>query len=72
MSYESYDCTCNNTLALRRNIIDNVRVNIVFLIEIMIILNAIKSHFKGSADKRNLTLVAMSYEIYESRRRLVS
>ena len=37
-----------------------------FLIEIMFILNVIKSHFKGSYDKQNLTLVAISYEIYET------
>ena len=28
-----------------------------FLIEIMFVLKAIKSHFKGSYDKQNLTLV---------------
>ena len=43
-----------------------------FLIEILLILNAIKSHFKGSYDKQNLTLVVISYEIYETRQRLVS
>ena len=43
-----------------------------FLIEIKLILNAIKSHFKGSDDKQNLTLVVISYEIYETRRRLGS
>ena len=43
--------------------------NSEFLIEIMIILKAIKSHFKKSYDKQNLTLVVISYE---TRRRLVS
>ena len=38
-----------------------------FLIEIMFPLEAIKSHFKGSCDKQNLTLVVISYEIYETR-----
>ena len=65
---KSYDHTCTNILARRRNVIDNVHVNNTFLIEIMIILNAIKSHFKGSFDKQNLTLMVISYEIYETRR----
>ena len=43
-----------------------------FLIEIMFTLKAIKSHFKGSYDKLNLTLMVISYEIYETRQRLVS
>ena len=43
-----------------------------FLIETIFILKAIKSHFKGSCDKQNLTLVVISYENYETRRRLVS
>ena len=60
-----------NTLVHRRNVIDNVHVNNEFLIEIMIILKAIKSHFKGSYDKKNLTLVIISYEIYKSCLRLV-
>ena len=41
-----------------------------FHLELM--LKAIKSRFKGSYDKQNLTLVVISYEIYETRRRLVS
>ena len=40
---------------------------ISFLNKIMIILNAIKSHFKGSYDKQNLTLIVILYEIYETR-----
>ena len=43
-----------------------------FLLEILTILKAIKSDFEGSYDKQNLTLVVISYEIYETRRRLVS
>ena len=43
-----------------------------FLHEIMFILKAIKIHFKRSYDKQNLTLVVVSHEIYETRRRLVS
>ena len=35
-----------------------------FLIEIMFVLKPIKSHFKGSYDKQNLTQMAISYEIY--------
>ena len=67
-----YGHICNNTKAQTRNVIDNVRVNNAFLIEIMFNLKAIKSHFKGSYDKQNLTLVVISSEIYETRRRLVS
>ena len=33
---------------------------------------AIKSHCKGPYNKQNLTLVVISYEIYETHRRLVS
>ena len=43
-----------------------------FLLEILSILKAIKSDFKGCYDKQNLTLVVISYEIYETRQRLVS
>ena len=43
-----------------------------FVAEIVFVLKAIKSHFRGSYDKQNLTLVVISYEIYETRRRLVS
>ena len=43
-----------------------------FLLEILCILKAIKSDFIGPYDKQNLTLVVISYEIYETRRRLVS
>ena len=43
-----------------------------FLIEIMVKLKAIKSQFKGSYDKQNLTLVVISCEVYETRLRFVS
>ena len=43
-----------------------------FRFEIMYNLKAIKSHFKGSFDKQNLTLVVITYEIYETRQRRVS
>ena len=44
----------------------------MFSIAIMSTLKAIKSHFKQSYDKQNLILVAISYEIYETRQGLVS
>ena len=43
-----------------------------FHIEIIFILETIKSHFKRSYDKQKLTLVVISYEIYETRQRLIS
>ena len=43
-----------------------------FHIELMFILKAIKSNYKGSYDKQNLTLMVISYEIYETGQRLVS
>ena len=45
---------------------------LLFLIEIIFILKAIKSYFKGSYDKQNITLVIISHEINETRRRLTS
>ena len=42
-----------------------------FLIEIVFIFKGIKSHFKRSDDKQNLTLLVVSYEIYETLQRLV-
>ena len=50
---------------------DAFRDNVVFSIEIMSSFKAIKSHLKQSYDKQNLTLVVISYEIYETRQRLV-
>ena len=43
-----------------------------FRLEILSILKAIKSNFKGSFDKQNLSLVVISYEIYETSIRRVS
>ena len=64
---------CNNTLAHICNVIDNVCVNnLFFFLDIKFIWEAIKSHFKGSYDKQNLTLVDISYEINETRQSLVS
>ena len=37
-----------------------------FLIEIMFILKAKESHFEGSYAKQNISLVVISYEIYET------
>ena len=54
---QSYYHTRNNTLARKFNVIDIVRVNKVFLIQIMFILTAMKSHFQGSYDKQNLIVV---------------
>ena len=44
----------------------------MFSVEIMSSFKAIKTHLKLLYDKQNLTLVVISYEIYETRRRLVS
>ena len=51
---KSYDHTCNNTLARRRNVIDNVLVKMRFLLEILSILKAIISSFKGHIINRIL------------------
>ena len=59
-----------NTLARTRNVIDKSVSTMRFLIEIhvMLILKAKKkTYFKGSYDKQSLTLVVISYEIYETR-----
>ena len=72
ISSKSYDHTCENTLVRTCNVIDNVHVNNVFSYWKMLIFKAEKSHIKGSYDKHNLTLVVISYEIYETPQRLVS
>ena len=64
------DHTCNNTLARRCNVADNVHVNNAFLIEIMIIFKVINSHFKGSYDKQNPTLVVISLKFISARQRV--
>ena len=43
-----------------------------FRIEIIFILTALKSSFKGLYDKQNLTLTLISYEIYDTLQRLIS
>ena len=43
-----------------------------FLFEIKFIFKAIKYHFKGSYDTQNLSLVIISYPVYETHQRLVS
>ena len=48
--------TCNITH-------DAVRDNVMFSIEIMTTLKAIKSYLKQSYDKQNLTLEVISYEM---------
>ena len=75
MSLKSYGHTCNNTLARTRVHVTSLITSVStmhFLIEIKLIFKAMKSSFQGSYDKRNLTLVVISYEIDETRRRLVS
>ena len=59
------------TLAHTRNVIDNVHVNNEFSSRNSVRLRAIKFHFKRSYDKQDLTLVVISYEISETRQRLV-
>ena len=48
-------------LAHIRNVIDSVHVSSAFSH-----WKEIKSHFKGSYDQQNLTLVVIAYEIYET------
>ena len=72
MSYKSYDHTCNNTFRVDVTSLKTSISKMRFLLKKMITLKAIKSHFKGSYYKQNLTLVVISYEIYETGRRLVS
>ena len=61
----------NNTLARTSNVSDNVRVKSAFLIEIMFSSKAIETLLKVHYDKQNLTLVVISYDTFETRRRLV-
>ena len=42
-----------------------------FLFETMLTLKATRSHFKGPYDKLNLIFMVISYEIYETRGRLI-
>ena len=43
-----------------------------FLSEIMFFLKAIKSNVEGSHDNQNPMLMVISYEIYETRQRLIN
>ena len=72
MSYKSYDHSCNNTLARMHNVTDNVHINNAFSHRTNVHFEGNKSHFRGSYDKQNLTLVVISYKIYETCQRLVS
>ena len=66
--HKSYDHTCINTFARTHNVIDNVQDNYAFS-------HSANVHFEGdkrSYGKQNLTLVIISYKIYETRRRLLS
>ena len=65
----SHDHRCNSILSRTRDVTDNVRVNNAFPLEILFILKTMKYHLKGSYDKPNISLVVISYEIYETRRR---
>lgn len=54
MPLKSYDDTCINTLVRTPNVIDNVYVNNECSNEILLILKAINSHFKGHMINRTL------------------
>ena len=49
-----------------------VRDSILFSNEKMSTFKVIKFHLKQSYDKQNLTLMVISYEIYETHQRLIS
>ena len=59
--YENSEKFGTNKAGMGIKIIDFF--GIAFLMRIKFILNAIKSRFKGSYDKQNLTLVVISHEI---------
>ena len=61
---------CDNTFARTHNIIDNVS-RMHFFIEIMFYSECGKISYSGSHNKQNLTLMIISYEIYETRERLL-
>ena len=73
-SCHKYHGTTHGITLLRLRITSLTRSvsTVRFVIEIMLIYKAIKSHFKGSYDNQNLILVVISYKIYKTRRRLVS
>ena len=53
-------CMCNNTLACRRNVFDNVRVDNLFLFLNNDHLKAIQCHFKGSYDRHDQNVHMMN------------
>ena len=63
MSKKSFS---NNT-ALTMSVVTMSVSTTCLLIEIMFILKAIKSYFKGSYDKQKFALLVISYEINETR-----
>ena len=74
MSQKLYDHTCNNTIwRIYILSLTTFQSTIHNVIEILFILKAVKSHFKVSYDKQNLTTVVISlvydplYQIYKSR-----
>ena len=67
------NCMTSHVMTLwHLHVIGSIGVYNTSLIEILFILKTMKSHFKGSYDKQKLTLVVVSYEIYETLHRLVS
>ena len=69
------NCMTTHVITLRRKHVTPLTTSVLamcFLIEIMFLFKMTKSHFKRSYDKQNLTLMVISYEIYETRQRLVS
>ena len=58
--------TCNNTLAGNVMSLAMTVSAMHFIIEIIFILNKIKSHFKGLYDTQYLTLIVISYNVYET------
>ena len=71
VSQKSYDHTCNNTLARIRNVIANAMPTMRFLTDIIFILKALKSHFKRSYDKQNLTHAQGSFHKFHIKWSLV-
>ena len=53
------------------NVMTTFVTTMLFFVEIMSTLKAIISSFERSYDKQNITLVVISYEIYQTRQRLV-
>ena len=62
---------CINNFGGKKYRHDDVRDNNAFFVEILSSLKAIKSSFERSYDKQDITLVVISYEIYQTCRRLV-